>query len=281
MRSIAHWLVAMLLLAAMAGCGAQRLEVERSEELDRLLAKRITFSVTEELHNEAMRAALRAANTPIEVTGGGPDPEATVSLNVHDQPLSDVIWLIYGDYVSDMCFALSEGSLEIRSSDAARRRYMRKLSLERHRTEVRRRQITDQMRHCDAIEVAVLGDKPSPDTSDVAPGFPIAAYDTQVRIVRVHRLEGESKVANLRTSVVAMLASREPGNPAFCHYPGFGLRCYRHRKLVMEASFCWKCGNYQATEIPEFISLPGDHTSDDLKQALTAITGPVTEPSGP
>jgi len=283
MRRIAPWLVGILVLVAITGCGGRRLEVERSDELDRLLAMHVTVSISDLSPEDALWAAFEAAQAPITQMSGGSFPDVRVSLVVHDQPLAEVIRLIYQDRLADLSFACSKKEFAVRSSHAAHERMRREWEREQRQVEAARRRMTAAVKQCDTIEIAVLGPGPMPDPSDTRPRFPIAAYESEVPIVRVHRLSGDADVVRLRTTLVALLSSREPGNWAFCHHPGFGLRCYRDGKLALETSFCWSCGNYHVVLAgkPQFLAIPGDHTGPDLKQALTAIAGAVTEIPGP
>ena len=282
MNQIPRWLGHILLLVALVGCGGTRLEVERSDEINRLLAMRVTFAVDNVSRDDALWAAFEAAKAPITQMSMGEDDEAKVSLDVHDQPISEVIRLIYRDQLADFSFACANGEFAIKASKASSQRRLRAFLEEQRQVGAAHREMTAMVKQCDTIEIAVLGAK-QPPTADMPPGFPIAAYDSEVPILRVHRLTSAAEVAGLRSKLVALLASREPGNQALCHFPGYGLRCYREGKLLLETSFCWKCGNYHLVLNGEgqFLAIPGDHTGRELKQALTAITGPVIETPGP
>jgi len=283
MTRVAPWLVGMLVLTALAGCGDRRLEVEHSDELDRLLALRVTFAVSDLSPDDALWAAFEAAQAPVTQMSGGFFEDVRVSLVVHDQPLSEVIRLIYQDQLADLSFACTKNAFEVRSSRAANEHSRRGYEREQRQVEAARRRMTAAVKECDTIEIAVLGTKQMPDPADTRPRFPIAAYESHVPILRAYRLTGKADVVGLRTKLVALLSSRELGSQAFCHFPGFGLRCYDDGKLVLETSFCWKCGNYHLVldGNPQFLAIPGDHTGPELKQALTAITGAVTESPDP
>jgi hypothetical protein len=112
-----------------------------------------------------------------------------------------------------------------------------------------RKGFSEELKKCDRIYIYLV------DFDDIIDTFDPFSGDDEKRI-RIHPYghqstkilkEKELTVAEKKI-ILAVLADQisveTQHGGAFCHFPIHGLKAYSGDRLLLESTFCWKCGNF-------------------------------------
>jgi hypothetical protein len=270
-------LLLFALCLLLAGC-QQRLEVEPSPELERLLALRTTVAMTDADPLEVLSAGFDHAGAGVTNFMADGD-DRLVTVDVRDATIEELLRILYRDRLDDVAFSLHGTCFEINGSRSAREASQRAYEQQMRQEEAARRNIASAVERCDAIEISRLEPKV---TVPLGKGFPIPSYGDARAVVRVVIVD-RSGLKPMRATLGEFLRADDSGFQMMCHEPGFGVRCWRSGALVLEASFCWSCNNYDLVLAgqPRFVGMNDGPVNARLKALLIATAGGEPEATPP